>query len=162
VGGFDHLLAALERPGVGLAGATAGMQSPRTWTPWLIRGTGLPAHKLAWLQLHTVRQALRVQMLTHGQPQPYIRSNAIALTADTLKRLRWPDTVTKTDAVLLESGRRGLTARVQRLGLRPVVVRRDGSLLEAAEWAATGIGGADEELLVADNRAQPATASARA
>jgi hypothetical protein len=89
-----------------------------------------------------------------GFPNPHLRTNAFALRRGVLEQLRWGDPRTKGSSRRLESGRRSLTRQVQGLGLRPLVVGRDGRGYEVAEWPNSGTfrSGEQENLLVADNR----------
>jgi hypothetical protein len=62
----------------------------------------------------------------------------------------------KSDALELESGRRSLTAQIERSGLRPVVVGADGRVYERDEWAEskTFWQMRQENVLVEDNQTE--------
>ena len=57
-------------------------------------------------------------------------------------------------AYCLESGKRGITKQVQRLGLKPIVVGKDGKGYEKHEWDVSNTfwRGAQENLLISDNQ----------
>ena len=128
-GWLAKLHAAVEAPGVGLAGATGSYETPHSILPWRRR---------RWPRF----------------PNPHIRTNGFVVARDLFVALRWPDVRTKVQAWELESGRAGMTAQVCERGLRTVVVDRDGGVHEPAAWpsSATFRAGEQAKLLVADNR----------
>jgi len=89
-----------------------------------------------------------------GFPARHLRTNAFMARRATLKRLRFSRIRRKLDAYVLESGRSSLTRQVQRLGLRTLVVARDGRSFEPDAWAAscTLWQGDQEGLMIADNQ----------
>jgi hypothetical protein len=89
-----------------------------------------------------------------GFPAHHLRTSAFMLERDTLVGLRVGDLRRKMDAYLLESGRHSLTRQVERLGLRALVVARDGSFYEWQDWPASRTlwQGDQEGLLIADNQ----------
>jgi hypothetical protein len=62
--------------------------------------------------------------------------------------------LTKLQAWMLESGRRGITRQVEGMGLKPVVVGRDGRGYDKHEWHASNTfrRGTQGNLLIADNQ----------
>lgn len=134
----DDWLAALQRalhePRAGLVGATGSYESalsaaPRPLRPWL-------APRFAPF------------------PNPHIRTNAFMLRRELMLSLRWPAGGGKRRALELESGRNGITRQVWAAGLRALVIDRTGRAHEPSAWpdALTFRSGAQENLLVADNR----------
>jgi hypothetical protein len=95
-------------------------------------------------------QLLRFQ----GFPAHHLRTNAFMVERATLTGLRVGRIDRKMDAYLLESGRNSLTRQVQRLGLRTLVVARDGALYEPEEWPSSRTlwQGDQEGLMIADNQ----------
>jgi hypothetical protein len=89
-------------------------------------------------------------------PAPHIRTNAFMLDGALWSRLSIPNLLGKVDAHRLESGRGGLTAQVERLGLGARVVGRDGRAYAPDDWAASRTlwQGDQENLLVADNQTE--------
>jgi len=132
-GWLARLVAALDAPGVGIAGCTGSWESP---------AKEAPPH----LKLHRRR-------LFPPFPNPHIRTNAWAIGAELARSLDWDVGRRKVTAEALESGKRGLTRQVQARGLRPVVVSRRG-LVEVDDWPEARVyrSGDQEELLVRDNR----------
>jgi hypothetical protein len=145
---------ALNEHNVGIVGATGSWGTLRSSAPWLIRGVKLPPHKQARLQTATIGRATRTRMMCPPAPNPFIRTNAFAIARNTYERLTWPSTKTKYDTLVLEAGRRSLTRRIQRLGLRAVVINRHGTLFDADDWpnAKTWASSGQRDLLISDNR----------
>jgi hypothetical protein len=143
----DEWLAALDEqlqdPGVGLVGATGSHESALSEAPRPLRPLRAAVFPLF--------------------PNPHVRTNAFALERSVFERLAWPRPRTKAAALRLESGRRSLTRQVAGMGLRTLVVGRDGRAYEPPDWpiSRTFRSGDQENLLVADNRtAQYADAAA--
>jgi hypothetical protein len=132
-GWLAALTAALDDPGVGIAGCTGSWESP---------ASEAPPH----LKLHRL-------LLFHRFPNPHVRTNAFALLAELGRALEWEVRRRKVGAESLESGKRGLTRQVMARGLRPVVASRRG-VVEVEDWPEARVfrSGRQEELLVADNR----------
>jgi hypothetical protein len=181
-GWLGKLDAALGRDDVGLAGPTGSWNSTRSWAMQML-GLPTPYRGLlpSRVTLREVsaelaptgetaeaapggRRAVTVlkalgnlpgQMLGFEPfPVPHLRTNAFCIEHATLTRVAWPEIRTKRDAYLLESGRHSLTRRVERLGLRAVVVDRAGEAYDSAEWhrSDTFWQRRQEGLLVADNQ----------
>jgi hypothetical protein len=89
-----------------------------------------------------------------GFPAPHVRTNAFMLDRAVLDRLRTGSIRTKMDAYDVENGRHSLTRQVQRMGLRTLLVDRDGTAYDERQWPAarTFWQGDQEGLLIADNQ----------
>ncbi len=83
-----------------------------------------------------------------------MRTNAFLLSRELMLSADWPEVESKARAWELESGHRSLTRHAWSLGLETLVVGRDGRAFRPHEWpaSATFRSGAQENLLVADNR----------
>jgi hypothetical protein len=95
------------------------------------------------------------QLLRFGPfPAYHVRTNAFMLERATFARLRLRPLVRKMDAYLLESGRASFTSQVQSMGLRTLVVARDGRFYDHLDWhhGETFWQGRQRGLLVADNQ----------
>lgn len=95
------------------------------------------------------------QLLGYGGfPAAHLRTNAFMLKRSTYGRLRRQPINSKADAYALESGRHSLTQQIQHMGLRTLVVDRDGNTYDQQQWPAsrTFWQGDQERLLVADNQ----------
>jgi hypothetical protein len=87
-------------------------------------------------------------------PAYHVRTNAFMLDRSTFAALRMRPLDRKMDAYLLESGRASFTSQVRQMGLRTLVVARDGAFYDHPEWpvSATFWQGDQQGLLVADNQ----------
>ncbi len=87
-------------------------------------------------------------------PAYHVRTNAFMLDRATFAKLHMRPLSRKMDAYLLESGRASFTSQVQNMGLRTLVVARDGAFYDHPEWYAgeTFWRGQQQGLLVADNQ----------
>lgn len=87
-------------------------------------------------------------------PAYHVRTNAFMLDRATFAKLHMRPLSRKMDAYLLESGRASFTSQIQKMGLRTLVVARDGVFYDHPEWHAgeTFWRGEQRGLLVADNQ----------
>jgi hypothetical protein len=87
-------------------------------------------------------------------PNYHLRTNAFMAARSTLARVRPGPIRTKISAYRFESGNDSLTRRVRRLGLRVLVVGRDGEAYDPERWhlSNTFRQSRQENLLVADNQ----------
>ena len=89
-------------------------------------------------------------------PNYHLRTNAFMGTRNTLSRIRLGALRTKLSAYAFESGNESLTNQVTNLGLRVLVVGRDGDAYEPERWhlSNTFWQSREENLLVADNQTE--------
>ncbi len=140
---LGHLARALEDSTVGLVGASGSWESQAEW----VRGK-----VVHWpYQLAGLRWARRDYPRF---PNPHIRTTAFMLKRHALLEMGLELAHDKHATYLLESGRRSITAQVAALGLRSVVVGRDGCAYDVDAWPAshTYRSGVQGNLLVADRR----------
>jgi len=155
---------ALDRPGVGIVGATGS---------WLARPTSYEVQALLLLKSikripsrlfnrsfgpvgvdayaraaprhpTTMREVVRFacapiayfNRLRHypRYPNPHIRTNAFMIERDLFLALRFPRLTTKEQAYRFESGRQSMTNQIMARGLKPLVVGRDGGIYDIEEW----------------------------
>ncbi len=117
----------------------------------------LPRRTLSGSVLSTLRsfRPMPEQLLRFAPfPAQHVRTNAFMLERSTFARLRMRPLARKMDAYLLESGRASFTSQVRSMGLRTLVVARDGAFYDPPEWPAgrTFWQGDQQGLLVADNQ----------
>jgi hypothetical protein len=117
----------------------------------------LPRRTLSGSVLSTLRsfRPMPEQLLRFAPfPAYHVRTNAFMLDRSTFATLRMRPLARKMDAYLLESGRASFTSQVQNMGLRTLVVARDGAFYDHPEWYAgeTFWQGDQQGLLVADNQ----------
>ena len=87
-------------------------------------------------------------------PAPHLRTNAFMIRRDLMARLRVGKIRIKNDAHRFESGKQSLTQQVLAMGLKVIVVGRDGQAYEKEEWprSETFLRGNQENLLISDNQ----------
>jgi hypothetical protein len=89
-----------------------------------------------------------------GFPAHHLRTNAFMVERATFTGLRIGRINRKMDAYLVESGRHSVTRQVHGLGLRTLVVARDGAFYDHEDWprSYTLWQGDQEGLMIADNQ----------
>jgi hypothetical protein len=143
---IEHELEAARKPGGGEA------------TP----PSELPRRTLSNSVLSTLKSFRPMpEQLLRFEPFPahHVRTNAFMLERSIFAAVRMGRVARKMDAYLLESGRASLTRQVQGMGLRTLVVARDGAFYDHEQWPASGTfwQGDQQELLVADNQTRSYT-----
>ena len=97
---------------------------------------------------------------THGNvppfPNAHVRTNAFMLSRELLLSFNDVPLLTKRDCNRFEAGQNGLTKRILRSGGQVGIIGRDGVVYRPDAWPQAQIfrSGAQENLLVADNRTQ--------
>jgi hypothetical protein len=166
--------------GVGLAGATGSWASPLTQLRYELglggkyavaqgdrtralarmrelneasQGASATEH-VAVRKLRTARLMARRILVFPPFPNHHVRTNGFIVDRDVLLQMRVGAMRDKLSAWGFEGGRRGLTRQIEALGLRAVVVGRDGRAYERGEWphSHTLWQGDQENLLIADNQ----------
>jgi hypothetical protein len=119
----------LAAPGVGVVSATGSYERPHSL---------IPTRRRRWPRF----------------PNPHVRTNAFMLSRSLMLSAPWREVAKKAQAWELESGHNGLTRHTLDQGLGVRVVGRDGTSYRPHEWptSSTFRSGAQENLLVADNR----------
>lgn len=89
-------------------------------------------------------------------PNPHIRSNAFMLARDLMLSLEPRQIRTKMEAMRFESGKNNLTRQIQLMGLKTLVIGRDGQAYGPETWfdSQTYKSAKQSNLLVADNRTE--------
>jgi hypothetical protein len=153
----------LERPDVGMVGATGSWGSMRSWLTYALGLPSayraiLPPRRQGLMQLQQTEVQLRgdVPGEAYGKllrrltllrqtpellldfepfPSPHLRTAAFMISHELLVRLKlFAVTNNRVDAYALESGRRSLTRQVEQLGLLVAVVDSGGSVYGPREW----------------------------
>ena len=154
-GWLAKLYCHITRPGVGLVGATSSYLS--LYDNLFDWSDEIHQHPNYQGALGRARLAVRrhaYQRWFPAFPNPFIRTNAFMMSRDVLLRVCQPALRIKVDANRFESGVDNLTIQVRRMGLRALVVGRDGVGYEQAEWpySNTFMQHDQGNLLVSDNR----------
>ena len=174
---------ALDRPGVGAVGPNGTWGSIHSWLTWALGLPSgyqdvLPPRLEGRRQIQEMELELqgevpeeklgrlraRLELLTRMPeilidfeplPNPQLRTACFMMPHAVLARLElFVVTNNRMDTYALEAGPKSLTKQMERLGLRVLVVDRDGSVYEPQEWdrSLTFRQGDQEGLLVADRR----------
>jgi hypothetical protein len=181
-GWLETLLAALT-PSTGIVGATGSWASAHSYACYLLGvpsayakvfpdrathfersrrhdeptepTTGILSHRpLSYA--HWAYGLSRTLLLFRPFPASHLRTNAFAIRAETMRRLRFWPLRNKVRAWQLESGRGCITDQIQSMGLEVLVVGRDGRGYRQPEWASseTFWQGEQRSLLIADNQTE--------
>jgi hypothetical protein len=70
-------------------------------------------------------------------PKFHIRTNAFMAKKEVLQKIKFGTLKSKLDAYKLESGLNGITRQIELMGLRPLIVTKDGSVFEKNDWQAS-------------------------
>jgi len=137
----------INQPGVGLVGATGSWGSIR---PGQAAKRELPWHR------KLVRKWLGPYFGRYFElfPNCHIRTNGFIIARDNMLKIRRGIILAKMHAWILESGKNSITKQVEQMGLRPVVVGKDGRGYDKCEWNVSNTfwQGAQDNLLVSDNQ----------
>jgi hypothetical protein len=180
-GWLSALEAALSSRGVGLVGASGSWASMRSYALYHVglpsayqsvwpdrratleqfraldqERTGVPVERGVLRHLHTARALAGMTIGFPSFPAEHLRTNAFMAERQLLAHALRRSPRRKVDAHRMESGVNGLTRRVQKSGLRAVVVDRFARSFEVEEWpdSETFWQGEQGGLLVADNQTE--------
>jgi hypothetical protein len=132
----------------GMVSATGSWES--LYTDSLSAGRKLPMHN--WVR-RIVASKIKRNFLPF--PNPHLRTNGFCISKKLfLDVTRGYSIKDKRDTLLIESGRDGISRRIELRGLHLLVVGRDGRGYHPNEWSISGTfrQGEQENLLVADNQ----------
>jgi hypothetical protein len=122
-------------PGVGIVGATASQETFRNESKPPLRRT--------------------IGNLFFGPyPNPHIRTTGFMIRRDVMLEI-WPSCfLSKYSCYIFESGKNGLTRRIEKLGLLPLVVGRNGQTytMRELDYANVFRQGMQENLIISDNK----------
>jgi hypothetical protein len=164
-GWLEKLYRHARRDRVGVVGATASYESPRSYW-WVYEG--LPQNRY----LRALR--LRLEWLLPGwfpagpnpvtawrphlldfqpYPNPHVRTNGFLIRRDLMISLKRPKFRNKFECHKFECGRQSMTRQLLKKGLEPLVVGRDGRAYGMEEWyeSRTYRSGDQSNLLFSDN-----------
>ncbi len=100
-------------------------------------------------------KALEIKKLFLPFPNPHMRTNGFCISRNLFLEVTHGHTFrNKTDTLIFESGREGLSRKIASRGLQLIVVGRDGRGFFPDEWSTSGTfrQGEQENLLVSDNQ----------
>jgi hypothetical protein len=173
---LSHLCNALNRPGVGLVGATGSWQSQNSgYTAVLLRFAHWVRHPVAYARSYFELDAgsgvdaaahrrslgdifLKIRGLAdvyefRGYPNPHLRTNAFMIERDRFLSLRHVPFRRKADVYKFESGRHSLTKQVLAMNLKVLVVDRRGTVYDMKDWRSSSTFWSEnqENLMISDN-----------
>lgn len=140
---------------VGVAGATASYESSYCTALAMRRRARAEGGPRGAMEGCLRRRALLKYWFLFGTfPNYHLRTNGFMVRRDVFVRLRVPNAPTRMDALRFESGRNSMTKQLLRMGLRVLVVGRDGQGYGKEEWqrSQTYRASQQENLLISDNR----------
>lgn len=145
------LEAALDRHGAVAAGASASYQSLATD---MLRMVNM---RRTWRALAIAKRRLihmRLRLRYPSFPNPHLRTNAFLIGRTNFLALDMRTLRTKEDASRFESGWRGMTLQLCRVGGKVVLVDAAGRVIGQEDWGGSGTfwQDAQQALLVADNQ----------
>lgn len=134
-----------SQPGVGLVGATGSWQ-----------GLQSPARKKRALWKKILRPLVLwyLKMNFPLFPNYHVRTNAFMIARNNMLKIQCGLLLTKFQAYCFESGKNSLTRQVDQMGLRPVIVGKDGKGYDKSEWSMSNTfwRGTQHNLLISDNQ----------
>lgn len=142
----------VTKPGIGLVGATGSWGS--ICPGQLTTKKTLPL----WKQLlrPLVWRVVRAYFKLYFEPFPnsHIRTNGFMVPRDTMLKIRRGLLLTKMHAYRLESGRNSITRQVESMGLKAIVVGKDGVGYGKNEWDVSNTfwRQTQSNLLISDNQ----------
>lgn len=136
----------ITQPGVGLVGATGS---------WGSISSGAQTRKYSIYE-RLVRFVLRKWRAIYFDPFPnyHLRTNSFMIARETMLKIRRGVILTKMQAYRFESGKISITKQVEQMGLRPVVVGKNGKGYGKHEWDVSNTfwRGTQDNLLISDNQ----------
>lgn len=138
----------INQPDVGIAGVTGSWGSISRRRVWNKENISY------WIQfLRKIRKVI-LSRYFDAFPNYHIRTNSFIISRDIMLRIHQGVILTKIQAYYLESGKNGITKQVEKMGLKLLVVGRDGRGYEKHEWdiSNTFWHGKQENLLISDNQ----------
>jgi hypothetical protein len=180
-GWLASLYMALQQPNVGIVSATGSWASQRSCMLYQLGAPNAYARAFenraktrAQFRAHTSSKAgpqepapgplarrwetglgfARQALYFDPFPSPHLRTNAFMAARETLAQVRVRPIVTKLDAYRLESGKLSITKQIESMGLKALVVGRDGTAYGKRAWSSSNTfwQSAQQNLIVADNQ----------
>lgn len=136
----------INQPGVGLAGATGS---------WGSISSGAQTRKYSIAE-KIARFVLKKLRSIYFDPFPnfHLRTNSFMVSREIMLKILHGKIFTKKQAYQIESGKNSITKQVERMGLKAIVVGKDGKGYDKHEWdiSNTFWRGTQGNLLIADNQ----------
>jgi len=148
---YTHIV----KPGVGIVGATGSWES--MYTNFLNGMEDIKDISLIKRMIRQWKQKIKKsKKKSRFDPFPnyHIRTNGFMISRDIMRKIRCGFISRKTHAYKFESGKNSITRQVAHMGLKALVVGKDGKAYEDKYWyrAETFRQGNQGNLLIADNQ----------
>jgi len=142
----------ISQPSVGIVGVTGSWGS--IGHSQLIKTKAASYWHLLKRSLFKYPKKILVSKYFLAFPNYHIRTNGFIIMRDTMLKIRRGRLLTKIQGFFLESGKDSITKQVELMGLRPMVVGKDGKGYEKREWdiSNTFWRREQENLLISDNQ----------
>jgi len=155
----------ISRPNVGLVGATGSWQSLRGNKPLWVLPIQIAFLQYRHYQGHSFLKRIK-RTLNEVWRQSYfliafdrfpnfhIRTNAFMISGELLQQVKCPKINNKLDTYRFESGSKGLTKQILKIGKKVILVGKNGEGYEKEDWHISNIfwQANQKNLLVADNQ----------
>jgi len=140
----------IEQPGVGLVGASGSWGCIRPGQA----DRNAPLHKKLVRLLFIKWPGKYLGKYFDPFPNFHIRTNGFMIARENMLKIRHGIILTKMHAWILESGKKSITKQIERMGLKPIVVGKDGKGYDKHEWDVSNTfwRGTQDNLLIADNQ----------
>ncbi|MHB8544473.1 MAG: hypothetical protein ACYC9S_10815, partial [Leptospirales bacterium] len=141
----------ISRPDVGLVGASGSYGSIRPTRP---ADPSKPCYVRITRAIAKAIASWYLAIYFDTFPNYHIRTNGFMIARDTMLKLHRGCVLTKLHAYQIESGKRSITKQVSNMGLRTLVVGKDGLGYDKKDWifSNTFWQGTQSNLLIADNQ----------
>jgi hypothetical protein len=142
----------ISQPGVGLVGVTGSWGS--IGHSRILKKENTPYWRQLARFLAKYLKKFFIKPFFFRFPNYHIRTNGFMIMRDTMLKIRRGILFTKIQAYFLESGKHSITKQVELMGLKSVVVGKNGKGYEKNEWdiSDTFWRRAQENLLISDNQ----------
>lgn len=145
----------ISRQDVGLVGATGSWES--LYTNFINGFNVIEDEVFLRRMVKRCKQNFKMMKKKHRFdpfPNYHIRTNGFMISREVMRKIHIGFIFRKTDAYKFENGKNGLTKQILNMGLKALVIGRDGKGYEKEEWykAETFRQGNQSDLLIADNQ----------
>jgi hypothetical protein len=142
----------IEKPGVGLVGATGSWGSIRPG-PYT-KKKNIPIWKKILRPLAWRLARIYFSCYFHNFPNAHIRTNGFMVARDNMIKIKYRLLLFKMHAYFLESGKTSITRQIQGFGLSAIVVGKDGIGYDINDWQLSNTfwTTTQSNLLIADNQ----------
>jgi hypothetical protein len=139
---------------IGIVGASGSFESPvRNWKEeYFSKKSFFLKPQIKTLKLF--KHFIYLNIYYRNFPNPHIRTNAFMISSNNLKKIKYKPILDRSQALLLESGKKSITNQLIDHNLRPLIVGKDGNGFDINLWKESNTFRLNnqENLLISDNR----------